>query len=104
MRPQHGGRTTGQARTIELVIEKREEHVEAIKDSHRNQDEAIFKNAKRLNKENRTVTFERIPKPSSLPQRKPARKFPQTEKLSQNQQQSLNNRLCRPARNYANLH
>jgi curved DNA-binding protein CbpA len=112
MRPQHppppptmhGGRTTGQERTIEIVLEKREEPVEANKDSHRNQDEAIFKNAKRLNKENRKVTFERIPKPPSSPQRKPARKFPQTGKLSQNQQQSLNNRLCRPARNYEDLH
>ena len=108
MRPQHPPppptiqlvRTTGPGRTIEIVIEKSEDTPEAIKDFYKDQDEAVFKPANRLNKENRKVTFNMIPKPPSVPQRKPPRKFPQTGKLSQNQEQSLNTRLCRPARNY----
>ena len=112
MRPQHppppptmhAGRTTVPGRTIEIVIEKREDPVEDIKDYHKDQDQAVFKTAKMLNKENKKVTFDMIPKPPSVPQRKPQRKYPQTGKLSQNQQQSLNSRLCRPARKYADLH
>jgi hypothetical protein len=99
-----GGRATGPGRTIEIVIEKREDPVEDIKDYHKDQDQAVFKTAKRLNKENRKVTFDMIPKSSSEPQRKPQRKYSQTGKLSQNQQQSLNSRLCRPARKYADSH
>ena len=62
-----GGRTTGPGRTIKVVIEKREDPEEAIKDCHKDQDEVVFKPAKGLNKENRKVTFNMLPKhPSAL--------------------------------------
>ena len=86
-------RTTGPSRKIEIIIEKREASADA-----REHDVNRYKAVNSPNKENRKVPVDRTAKPSSVPPRKASRNFSPARKLSMNQQQSLNARLCKPFR------